>query len=460
MENTSDTDWKDVNLSLVSGRPISFIMDLYSPLYATRPVVQPELYANLRPRIYDQDLGAQDEEFQQLAKNADAASFAPAPGGLGGLGGGLGGLGGGLGGSFGLGLNQSNNGEPDAAAAEFDSDGRLAKSSIQQSVDAAAQGGDVGELFRYEIATPVTLARQQLRHAADHQRLGRGRESLDLQRQRPPQTSLEWAAAEKHYQPAPDAGSDHGVRRRRLRGRFKDQDLPPGSERLMSYAMDLDVEVAPTSTGRPQQLAGVRIEKGVLYAQYKLSRAQSYVVKNSGEKTKTVLIEYPLDLNWTLVKPEEPSEKTRDMYRFALQAEPGKPADLAIEEARTIQQTVAINNLNENSIQIYLSAKEVSQAVKDALTQVIRRKASISELGQQRDLAQRNISAISQEQNRIRQNMGAIDRSTDLYSQYVEKLTEQEDEIAKYRKQIDDLSLQILRMQTDLDDYLMGLVIE
>ena len=52
VENTSDADWKDVKLSLVSGRPISFVMDLYQPLYTTRPVVQPELYTSLRPQVY------------------------------------------------------------------------------------------------------------------------------------------------------------------------------------------------------------------------------------------------------------------------------------------------------------------------------------------------------------------------------------------------------------------------
>src|SRR4051812_46825896 len=37
VENQTESDWSDVSLSLVSGRPISFIMDLYQPLYATRP---------------------------------------------------------------------------------------------------------------------------------------------------------------------------------------------------------------------------------------------------------------------------------------------------------------------------------------------------------------------------------------------------------------------------------------
>ena len=53
VENQTDNDWNDVQLSLVSGRPISFIQDLYQPLYVPRPVVQPELYASLRPQTYE-----------------------------------------------------------------------------------------------------------------------------------------------------------------------------------------------------------------------------------------------------------------------------------------------------------------------------------------------------------------------------------------------------------------------
>ena len=43
VENQTDNDWNGVQLSLVSGRPISFVQDLYQPLYIPRPVVQPEL---------------------------------------------------------------------------------------------------------------------------------------------------------------------------------------------------------------------------------------------------------------------------------------------------------------------------------------------------------------------------------------------------------------------------------
>src|SRR5208283_3812985 len=53
VENTQDEDWNNVRMALVSGRPISFQMDLYEPLYVKRPIVEPELFASLRPPAYN-----------------------------------------------------------------------------------------------------------------------------------------------------------------------------------------------------------------------------------------------------------------------------------------------------------------------------------------------------------------------------------------------------------------------
>ena len=63
VENTTEHDWQDVRLTLVNGRPISFIMDLYQPLYVARPVVAPETFASLRPQMHSQDLADAEEQF-------------------------------------------------------------------------------------------------------------------------------------------------------------------------------------------------------------------------------------------------------------------------------------------------------------------------------------------------------------------------------------------------------------
>src|SRR5207247_7152942 len=57
VENQTDEDWTDVRMALISGRPISFQMNLYDALFIKRPVVEPELFASLRPVTYSGGLG-------------------------------------------------------------------------------------------------------------------------------------------------------------------------------------------------------------------------------------------------------------------------------------------------------------------------------------------------------------------------------------------------------------------
>src|SRR5437899_7877121 len=76
VENPTDEDWNGVHMALISGRPISFKMDLYQPLYAPRPTVEPELFASLRPQAYEGDM----DERKRAGASKQAAQvndFAP-----------------------------------------------------------------------------------------------------------------------------------------------------------------------------------------------------------------------------------------------------------------------------------------------------------------------------------------------------------------------------------------------
>jgi hypothetical protein len=235
------------------------------------------------------------------------------------------------------------------------------------------------------------------------------------------------------------------------------EDLQPGTERLISYALDLDTEVAPESKGHPEQLVSVKIAKGVLNTQRKFVRENNYTVKNSGKNTKTVLVEYPFDANWKLVSPKEPAEKTRDLYRFKVEAKPGTPAKLGVEEEQIVHQQFAINNLDDNTIFYYINAKAVSGEVKKALQEVIKRKQAIAQNVQQRTNREQQIQIVEQEQNRIRQNMAQLDRTSDLYNRYVKEFGLQEDQVKKLRAEIQNLKDKEQAMREDLDKYLLSL---
>jgi len=452
VENTTEDDWKDVGMTLVSGRPISFVMDLYQPLYIPRPVVRLELYASLQPQTSGQDLAARDQEFRKLAEAAPAP--APPSASL------AAGYGGGMGGMAGLAkakaarrgvARPSAPGQPEAEA--LGEEGM----DIRQGVQSVAAAGKVGELFQYSIAMPVSLPRRQSAMLPIVSGEVKG-EKVSIYNPgvhaKYPLNGLKLTnSTELHLMQGPITVFDGGS----YAGDAKIDDLAPGSQRLVSYAMDLETEVAPESKGRPEQLTSVRLVKGTMLIEMKHARSQEYTVKNSGRRVKKVLIEYPLDPTWKLVAPKEPAEKTRDLYRFAVDAKPGEPTKLLVEEERIDRQQVALTNMDENAIQVFLSAKVVSEKVKAALAEVIKQKAAIQKVVRDRTLLEQQVNTIGQDQSRIRQNMDKLDRTSDLYKRYVKTLTDQEDKLESLRGQIKELTDQETNLRKTLDDYLMGL---
>src|SRR5260370_182427 len=130
-------------MALISGRPISFQMDLYQPLFVTRPVVEPELFASLRPQVYGGNL-----EAERGAINGPAGGL-PAPG---------------------------MPAAKAAAAPMKDASNRAERQQALQvprkmddkngigfskDVATAAVSAELGEYFQYIIKQPVSLPRQK-----------------------------------------------------------------------------------------------------------------------------------------------------------------------------------------------------------------------------------------------------------------------------------------------------------
>jgi hypothetical protein len=329
--------------------------------------------------------------------------------------------------------------------------------NIEQGVESLAEAGEVGEMFKYAIATPVSLARQQSAMLPIVNAEVEAKK-VDIYNQnvlaKHPLSGLRLTnSTDLNLMQGPITVFDGGA----FAGDAMIENLPPKSERLVSYAIDLDVEVAPESKGKPEQLVSVRLLKGTMYVSRKYARSHVYTVKNSAEKPKTVLIEYPIETGWTLVEPKEPTEKTRDMYRFAVEAKPGEPATLTVEEEQTQTQQVALTNINDKMIEIYLSAKVVSDKVKQALQEIVRRKQEIDQLAQQRQQLEAQLKQIDSDQARIRQNMAQLDRTSDLYKSYVKKLSDQESQVESLQNQVQQLQQKQNELQQALDQYLANL---
>jgi hypothetical protein len=439
VENTTEGDWNNVALTLVSGRPISYTMDLYEPLYVNRPREELNFYATLRAQRYDEDLA----EREKLAMSGRAGA------------------------SRSLARKERALSEPAAPAAAAPAPAEAAADSVAKSEmnfayiagQPSAQAGNVGELFQYKIEAPVTLARQKSAMLPIVNEHVKGEKVSIYNAAVQPKHPLNGLRLENstalHLMQGPITVFDGGA----YAGDALIEDIAPGAERLISYALDLKTEVAPESKGKPEQLLSVKIAKGTMEVSRKLAREQTYTVKNSDAKAKKVLVEQAYDPSWKLVTPKEPSEKTRDRYRFAVNVEPKKTATLTVGEEQVISQSFALSNLDDGTIVFYSNQKEVSPAVKAALQEVVKRKQALEQVVGERQRLEKQIATITEEQNRIRQNMVQLDRTTDLYKRYVQKFETQETEVEKLRSQIQQLTTDEVKQRKSLDDYLLNLTV-
>lgn len=441
VENTTDDDWNNIGLSLVSGRPVSFTQDLYEPLYLRRPDVpvmvapaaSPAVNAGAMERrqaVAEEQLrdeAAADRANRPMMAKAAAVPAAPPPFAARGMGGGAGGAYGGL--------------SQDAAAA-------------------MAQGARVGTLFQYAINQPVTIACQQSAMIPIISEKVAG-EKVDVYNpalyQNHPMTGIQMKNTSKlHLMAGPITvfdGATYG-------GDALIEDIAPGDDRLVTYAMDLEVEVASQSKSNPDQLLSGKIVHGLMTLNYKTRTEMTYTIKNSSSDKRTIIVEHAIRPDWTLVSPKEADEKTRLAYRFRVPVEAGKTATLTVVEDMARAQVVALSPRDANATRLYLQQPQLSEKLKAALQKLAQMQDELAALTLQRTQKEARIKEIGQEQERIRQNMRELDRASELYKQYVEKFTKQETEFDGLQTEIKDLTAKETAKSQEIADYVAGLDVE
>lgn len=437
VENATEEDWRDVQLSLISGRPISFTMDLYTPIYIPRPREELELYASLRPPEYE---GAFEEEDKGLAggrrgrvmrEKLAAKSMAPRAG------------------RFAAGAEIE---EPPAE--------RWAVELEDAGVASVATAAEAGELFEYAIRTPVSIRRQ---HSAMlpivNQKISGEKVSIFNPATHPkyPLNGLQIKnTTDLHLMQGPITLFDGNV----YAGDAKLPDLKPDEQRLIAYALDLSTEVMVKQRPQPDRIVSLRIVKGTLIHKHKYVDEREYVVKNKRDKQRTVLIEQPYGDEWELIEPDKPDERAPGLSRFKVVVPAGQTAKQVVKLERVTDQSVVLRNLATEQIRFYLRSRVISPAVKKALEQVVALQTELERVHRQRQQAERDVNEQVKEQARVRENLRTLQKNSDAYRRQERKFDEIETQIERLRAQIAELRAQEERKRQALDDYLLSLNVE
>ena len=441
VENQTDQDWNSIQLSLVSGRPISFVQDLYQPLYIPRPVVQPELFASLNPQAYEggMNLGipAAPGMMEMAADNKEVGSSGGRQA-----------------------SRKSSAAAPMAALAMSDA---RADTLEFRAVASAASASNLGELFQYTVGVPVSLARQKsamfpiIADAIGAQKVSIYNASVL------PKYPLNGAiltnTTGKHLLQGPITVLDNGA----YGGDARIQDFPPDQKRLISYGIDLKVLVDSTSARNEDTIRTGKIVKGVLNISRKNVFTQEYKIENKAKVDKTIVIEHPFRQNWKLASEAKPYETTDVLYRFQVPSPAGKAAVLKVQEENVDWQAYAILPFDIDSLLYYSRQSAIPQGVRDALVKASQLKQQQVALQQQLEQTQKKVGATSQSQQRTRENLKAIGaqaQAGDYYNRLLKRMADQDAQIDTLQKTQDDQQQQLNAKQKELEDYLNALSVE
>ncbi len=445
VDNTTPMDWEEVDLSLVAGAPISFVYNLSQPLYARRPVVPLPEGIQVAPQTHEATLEGFEREDVPGAVGAPAS--APAEGAV---------------------LDELRSRREvmkmsaEMSAANAAVGGRLGEIMRQQQLETAT-GQALGEQFEYRMRGPVTIRRNQsaLLPIVSAEMTG---EKVSLYNGNAGDSKPRRAVwVENTTGMTLDQGAFTVIDANAFAGEGLTDTINPGEKRLLSYALDLGLEIATNRDRDSERVERVEIIRGVLRMHQKVVERMSYTIRNNDEKPRAVVLEHPVRAGWELTGTATPAESTANYHRFKVEAAPKKTTEFAVREENPQQVTYAITNITPEQIALWVRQKSIDPEIERALGRIIAQKNQIDELNKKIAELDRQIEEIFRDQSRVRENLGRLGRTPEeanLRQRYIDQLESQENQLGTLRAERTRLDDQRAAAQRQLDEMIQNLTFD
>lgn len=420
VDNSSGEDWSNVELAVVSGRPVSFISRLYEPKYIQRiEAALPEESA-VRPELY------------QTAMQKDVAADAVGGAKM---------------------MRRMN------AAAE----GRLMERAeampaaappapmMMSAIAETAQAAEKGDLFEYRFPSKVTARNGESILLPFLQQKLPVRKLLiysDRTSENPRNAVEITNASGKTLDGGPITVYDSGG----YSGEALIETTKDGVKRMISYAIDQGTRVTTNFESGTQVIRTIKAQRGILTTRTAVEVTTTYTADNADSKEKSLLIEHNIDRNMKLLSPK-PDEETLSHYRFALKLTPKSKAKLAVKQEQEVESSISVNDLDNETLILYTRNKSLTAAAQQQLEAILAKKREIAS-------AQRDLKRLSsqrsdemQQQSRVRENISALNRVAGQQEQvqrFAAELVKIDTEIGNLTVRINELTRGVQQLEADL----------
>ena len=337
--------------------------------------------------------------------------------------------------------------------------------AMRQQKQQTASAQALGEQFEYRLPHPVTIRRNQsgllpILHTelkGEKVSVFTGNSGSDGSR---PRLAV-WL--ENSSGITLDSGSFTVIDSNAFAGEGLTETVQAGEKRLLSYALDLGVEVSTRIESQPQRVDRVEINRGVLRMHSKLVQRRTYTVRNNDDRARTVIIEHPVQAGWEMVNTSPPAETTSSYHRFRVPAKPKTTNDLTVSEQRPQQTTYSIRNISPDQISVWLRQRSIDPEIEEALAGLVAKQNEINAISKRASILQKEQSEIFRDQERLRGNLQRLRQTPEeasLRQRYIRQLEAQEDRLEVLRRERERLETEQTKAQQEMDELLQGLTMD
>lgn len=423
LENVTGNDWTNIELTVVTGNPVTFRQALYATYYVTRPEVPVEIVGRILPRPDEGGVPARGE-------SADMA-FAPAP----------------------------PPPPPPAMAAPMEKVVISRGTGSGRPMQATAAESATQVTFRMPFAVSVMNGQSLAVPIVDKVVPG------ELVAVYQPETSERHPLAALKLSNTAGVSLPPGVltlyrkdaERTSHVGDAQLSSLPDGESRMLGFALDQKVLVDRDEKVE-QTISKATLANGIFRASIVDQKTTVYTLKAAQNEDRRIVIEHPRQQGWELVTPDPKAAEMTDIaFRIPVDLKAGSilRQTITTQWARTEEQL--LTDLEVDVILAYAGNTNLTPAQRNAFNRIADMKKTISTLQVQLQVEASARDRVYEEQGRIRDNIKAVPAGSDLQARYLKSMGDLEDQAETHKRNIDRLEQQLATERQKLADYVSGL---
>ncbi len=465
IENMTASDWNKVDLTLVSGNPVTFRQSLYQSYYVSRPEIPVQVFGRVMPRM-DEGTTATAGQEESAPEEQKMGSNGGAPGGPMRMGM--------IGGKGGMAMARAKSamaGSPAPAAAPMAmmamdgaaSDMAVAEPEAPPSMDTVAAAANAAQsseattqvLFRFPDRFDLKSGQSMMLPFLSRE-VPMERVSLYQ-----PETHPTHPLAAVEIQNDGDTGLPPGVltlyeESALLKGTafVGDAQVPvmgQGEKRMVSYALDSKTTISRTDKSASSE-DRMTIAGGVLRVAVKNRMETTYTVKAPAKEDRTVILEHPKTGDYQIVTPDPKEvEVSGERYRIRVELKAGEVKTVPVVLENKAWQAYSIDGMAAGQLDAYATtAGKLDDVTRKVFEKLAAKRREMDALDQKSYALDNQRNVIFEDQARVRENLKSLNGKSDVQQRYLEKLNTQEDQIGKIDAAKQKLADDRARLQTEL----------